>query len=98
MKRWQKKEVRDAKSFSGRRQARSGGLWNQKGDVRSAEWLIECKSTEQKGYRLTPELWKKIRSEAIKSGRKPLLSIELNDGTELCVLGKDDLVELLKSP
>lgn len=93
MKKWQKKEKQDEDDFNGKRTPRSGGFWGFKGDITSREFLIESKHTTQKGFRITEELWDKIYDEALKSRKKPLISLQIND-TEMVILDKDDFLEL----
>jgi hypothetical protein len=98
-KQWQKKEAKDALDFQGKRTPRSGGFWSFPGDVASDQFLIDSKITKQKSYSLTKNIWDKISHEALKSRKMPLLSISIIDDEnelELCVLDKNDLIELLQ--
>ena len=59
----------------------SGALWGSKGDVRSDELLIECKTTDNSYYVFHFATWDKIRKEAIKDGlRIPVMSIDILGG------------------
>lgn len=71
-----RQERRVAKQVGGRVQPGSGNQWSAKGDVKTAEHLIECKTTDGKGYRLTVEVLRKIETEAAKAGRRPVLQVE----------------------
>lgn len=82
--------------MGGRRTPRSGGLWNNPGDVSSENFLLECKYTEKMSYSVTAETIKKINIEAIKCDKLPALSVELGDKTEFVVLRKDDFLILTK--
>ena len=93
-KKWQKKEKRDAKDFKGIRTPRSGGFWSFAGDVESDKFLIECKQTDKKGYRLTLDKWNKASHEALMSGKTPIMSLQIQD-QELVVISKFDFLELL---
>ena len=97
MKSWQKKEIKDADIFGGKRTPKSGGLWSFPGDVTSDKFLIDSKTTEKKSFSIKNSMWKKIEHEALKSRKLPILSICLiNDAIELVVLDKNDFIELLK--
>lgn len=91
--RWQKKEQRDAEDFGGKVTPRSGGFWSFPGDVKTDKFLIDAKSTEKNGYRVTKKVWNKIVDESIKSGKIPMLSLEIDD-LELIVLDKNDFIAL----
>ena len=94
MKKWQRKEIRDAQAFNGRRTPGSGNKSGFKGDVKSSKFLFECKQTTKKGFRITNQMWDKAYSEALLSDRIPAMSIELSNGKELIVLDKNDFIEL----
>jgi hypothetical protein len=53
----------------------SGALWFDKGDLKTADYLIEVKETSKKGYRLTTKLLEKVVSEAYTAKKKPLVMI-----------------------
>ena len=57
----------------------SGQLWNDKGDLKTKDYLIECKVTEKKGYRVTLKLLQKIWKEALEANKLPMLIIGLKD-------------------
>ena len=73
----QKQERKTAKTFSGRTQAGSGSLSGSKGDVRSKYNLIECKRTDHSSISIKEAWLDKIRKEAVKEGRIPVLAIEI---------------------
>ena len=75
----QKHEKRLAKLVGGSTNAASGAFWSRKGDVRSADLLIEHKWTGKKSFTLKAIVLEKIVSEAILDGRMPLLGISLNN-------------------
>ena len=96
MKQWQKQEKKDAKLFGGRRTLRSGGLWFDKGDVKSETYLIENKATAKESFSVSVPLWTKIEKEALLSHRVPILSLEMGkEQLELVVLSKDDFCDLM---
>ena len=47
---WEKQEKRLAKKTGGTTTAASGSFWSRKGDVRSADLLIEAKQTDKASY------------------------------------------------
>jgi hypothetical protein len=96
MKRWQKKENKDCSLLRGRTRPRSGGLWFSPGDVKTEDFLIDCKTTEHKGFSITEDIWSKIYAEALKCGKLPCLSIQLGDGKEVVVLDKNDFMSFFK--
>lgn len=70
-------EKRVAEIFGGRVQIASGAL-DEKGDVKNAEFLFECKSTSKDYYTLSYKTWNKIREEAYKIGKCPVIYIDTN--------------------
>jgi len=96
-KKWQKKENKDAEQFGGRVTPRSGGMWSFPGDVKTDMFLIDSKTTDKKSYSITANIWRKLYSQALKSQRLPLLSIQLvKDGVEVVVLDKNDFITILE--
>lgn len=104
----QKQENRWAKKVDGKTQAGSGAVWSSKGDVKAGghfiddltAFLYENKQTENKGFRVTTDLWNEIRDKAIKTeGKLPAMQIELEIGTprptRLVVLDEQDFLALL---
>lgn len=94
MKKWELKEVSDAKSFGGKRVKGSGNKWNAPGDVKTDTFLIDSKQTEKKSYSISLKTWDKLCSEALFSYRIPLLSIQIKD-KELIVMEKGDFQKLI---
>jgi len=68
----------------------SGQLWFSKGDLSTDEHLIECKMTDQKGYRITTKTLKKLWDEALTANKLPALVIGITDEEN------PDMVWLLK--
>ncbi len=90
-KQWEKKEIKDAKKYGGRRTPRSGGIWFIPGDVTTKDFLIENKTSKHERFGITAIIWKKIRNEALKNGRMPCLSIQFGEEQlELVILDKAD--------
>ena len=88
-----KHEDRLAKKVGGSRTAASGAFWSRKGDVRSADLLIEHKFTGKKQTTLKSDVLRKITREAILDGRMPVLGVHL-DGENYVVLLEDDFLEM----
>jgi len=98
MKPWQRKEIKDAEQFGGRRTPKSGGFWSFAGDVVTKDYLIDSKTTDKEGFRITSSMWTKLFNEALKSRKLPILSILLTrNEIELVVLDKNDFISLLEN-
>ena len=67
-----------ANDLLGRVQIASGAL-DDKADVRSTDFLCECKTTEKDSYTLKVDTWNKIQKEAYKLGLCPIMCIQTND-------------------
>jgi hypothetical protein len=89
----QKHEKRLAKLVGGTTNAASGAFWSRKGDVRSAELLIEHKWTGKKSFSLKSDVLEKITTEAILDGRTPMLGVHLN-GKNYVLMLEDDVIEM----
>lgn len=82
----QRQEKEIAEIFEGKLVLASGSLWFAKGDVRTKDFLIECKTTKEDNYRLRYSIWDKISGEALKDNlREPLMLIELENSNTLVV-------------
>ena len=57
----------------------SGQLWFDKGDLKVGDYLIECKKTDQKGFRITTKLLRKLWDEALTANKLPALVIGIQD-------------------
>lgn len=88
----QKHEKRLAGLINGKTTAASGAFWSRKGDVRSAELLIEHKWTGKKTKTISSAELKKITHEAIMDGRLPVFGIHL-DGEDYVILLETDFLE-----
>lgn len=89
----QKHEKRLAKLVGGSTTAASGAFWSRKGDVRSADLLIEHKWTGKKSFSLKSDVLEKIVTEAILDGRTPMLGVHLN-GKNYVIMLEDDVIEM----
>jgi len=57
----------------------SGSLWFDKGDLKTDDYVIECKFTEKKGFRITTALLQKLWDEALDACKLPFLVIGIED-------------------
>lgn len=90
----QKHEKRIAKAIGGTTNAASGAFWSRKGDVRSADLLVEHKWTGKKSKTIQAAELQKITTEAILDGRMPVFGIHL-DGEDYVILLETDFMELV---
>lgn len=89
MKKSQAQEKRVSKDIQGNVQIASGSIWCFKGDVVTEHFLVECKTTKNKSYRLTLNTWNKIFKEAISSSmRQPCMIIDLLDNYKHTTISK----------
>lgn len=91
----QKHERRIAKAIGGSTNAASGAFWSRKGDVRSADYLVEHKWTGKKSKTIQAAELRKITTEAIMDGRTPVFGIHL-DGEDYVILLETDFMELIQ--
>lgn len=89
----QKHEKRLAKKVGGSKTAASGAFWSRKGDVRSADLLIEHKWTGKKSFSIKAVEVEKIVTEAIIDSRMPVFGISLNNKNYV-LLTEDDFLEM----
>lgn len=88
-----KHEKRLAKIVDGTTTAASGAFWSRKGDVRSADLLIEHKWTGKKSFSIKSDVLEKIVKEAILDGRLPVFGFSLNNENYI-ILQEDDFLEI----
>ena len=89
-----KQEDRLAKVVGGKRVAASGAFWSRKGDVRSAELLIEAKWTGKKQFTLRHDVLKKVLLEATLAGRTPVLAVSFEGHDNYIILTEEDFMDL----
>ena len=90
-------EERVAKETGGRRQPASGAFWSHKGDNVIEDWLIECKRTDYKTFRLSTDLWNETKKKAFQLQRQPVIQLDLQGGTvRLAILDYDDFLSLIQ--
>ena len=57
----------------------SGAFWFDKGDLKTKDFMIECKYTEKKGFRISTKLLKKLWNDALEVSKFPMLVIGIKD-------------------
>jgi hypothetical protein len=89
-------EKRAAKDYKGKTTPGSGNQWHSKGDVRSADYLIECKTTSKASYSLRADTMSKIMDEALLENRTPIMEVEFGEHGITCVImDKNDFLEIM---
>lgn len=65
----------------GSKQVGSGRIWRWKRDGKLFVFLIEARTTQDKGYRITAEEFKEITKEALQTppGMLPAMQIDIQD-------------------
>lgn len=90
----QRQEKAVSIKFAGRKTIMSGALKFDKGDVETPRYLIECKTTEKNSFILKKAVLEKIRIEAIKKNKYPLLSIEFQGYGRFVLVREDIFLEM----
>ena len=80
LKEWEIFEEEVAEYLDGVRQPGSGNGPIKKGDVKSSDYLVECKFTSKKDYRLSANTWDKICEEALNAGLNTLFACRSDAG------------------
>jgi hypothetical protein len=94
MKTSQKQEKRAAEQYKGSRNAGSGAGWLRKNDVRSHQFLIENKFTDNlKSYSIKSVDLIELRERAILEDRIPLFQFDLG-GRQYVILTEDDFITM----
>lgn len=94
MKTSQKQEKRAADVYKGSRNAGSGSGWLRKNDVRSHDFLIENKFTDNlKSYSIKSADLIELRERAILEDRMPLFQFDLG-GRQYVILTEDDFITI----
>jgi len=92
-----KQEKRTAKAYNGGRNAMSGAGWIRKADVKSEQFMIECKlkmDPNAKSYSIKAVDMRDLVSRAILDDRIPVLQIDLA-GKRYVVLVEDDFLAMM---
>lgn len=84
----QEQEADVARRVGGRVQPASGAGWMHKGDVSETDFLIECKMTGARSYRLTLDTLLKIEREAILENKEFALFLRIA-GRDYAVIDAD---------
>jgi hypothetical protein len=87
-----------ARNYHGRRSPSSGGAVTDQGDVRTPDYLIECKMSGGPGKPVkTPKLVKdleKVTEEAWSEGKTPLLALRYYDPDSI-LADRDGWIDLV---
>ena len=96
-RKWRRHEDSTAKELSGRVQPGSGSLKNPflKEDVLGKHVLCQCKTTDQKGYRLTAKEFKKLHERAMLHVKIAAMRVTIQD-QDLAVIRWEDLLGFLQ--
>ena len=57
----------------------SGALWFDKGDLKNDDYVIDCKMTDKKGFRITNVMLEKLWDEALNANKLPKLIIGIEN-------------------
>ena len=72
----------------------SGKIWFDKGDLKDADYLIECKYTDKKGFRVSLKHLEKLWNQALTKQKEPRLVIGIRrNENEIFVLTSDVRLE-----
>lgn len=94
MKTSRKQEERTANAYKGSRNAGSGSGWLRKNDVRSHDFLVENKFTDnKKSYSIKSVDLVELRERAILEDRTPVLQFDLG-GRRYVILTEDDFITM----
>jgi Holliday junction resolvase len=91
MEEWERQERRVAKRTGGKRQPGSGSGWVHSNDVKDDEYLREMKQTNGKSISIKLEDWEKLRRNALMSGRKPAMHLQIGK-RRLVVFDEGDFI------
>jgi hypothetical protein len=78
VKPWEQAERRVSKKTGARRQRGSGSGWLHQNDHKDERFLRESKSTEGKSISIKAEDWNKLRGNALRTGRQPIMDIHID--------------------
>ena len=92
-----KQEKAVAKAIGGKQVANSGATAFSKGDVRTADWLIECKTctTEKKSFSIKKEWMEKNREEAFAMNKDyNALAFDFGDGDNYYIVDEKTFIRM----
>lgn len=96
-KRSQKQEKSVAKNLDAKTVIASGAFWGAKGDVRSEQFLFECKTTEKPKYNFTAKSWEKITKQATADHmRTPVFVVDICDRERFFIVNAKDFISLIE--
>jgi hypothetical protein len=75
----QRREKKIAKKMGGKLTANSGARWHSKGDIKTEDSLVEVKSTAGATMAIHKSWLEKIRDEAIKAGKDPVVVLDFGN-------------------
>lgn len=87
-----KQETRVAKSLRGKVNANSGATGFYKGDIRTDDFLIECKTAtkEVKSVSIKKEWLEKLKEEKFAMGKSQMaIAFDFGDGEDWFIIQKD---------
>jgi len=67
----------------------SGAFHFDKGDLKTENYLIECKYTEKGSYSINKKVLQKIWNEALESNKLPQVIVGIKDGDYTWILKAD---------
>lgn len=94
-----KQEKQVAKAVKGKQTANSGATAFVKGDVRTDDWLLECKThtEERQQFTIKRDWIDKNREEAFQMGKRhSALVIDFGDGENHYLISEKDFLALLE--
>lgn len=94
-----KQEKRVAKAIGGKQTANSGATMFSKGDVRTEEWIIECKTktSDCKSMTIQKEWIEKNEEEAFSMGKSySAVAIDFGDGNNHYIISEKLFKKLLR--
>lgn len=97
-----KREQSLAKEIDGKRHAKSGAVWWDKGDASSVDFLVEDKFTTDTAYTLSASVLNKLEQQSRKVNKLPILRFGFYGRSSYAVLREKDInysgrVELTQS-
>lgn len=78
-----RQERKIAKETGGKVQPGSGSSPRARGDVKTAEELIEAKFTDRASFVLNKHVWNEHRRRAANQGKEPVMIIAFDDQTTI---------------
>lgn len=82
---WQAWESEVAERLNGKPVKYSGRMTGFKGDVKTKNFICDCKYTQSNKYALTGDIWYKVSTWALNENKSPMMAICI-DGDELSKL------------